>query len=150
MPVFAQPALDPDEWQPSPDDSRSYQLVKLRFQKALAVYDHLSVFLSLQKDLEGSTIWTKKEVVYEHLLKAFFVLNERFSHFEQDLAMADTEEKALNEFLNLYPTGLFQFPCPDRVCFRDDYTVSYDDLESLPDPQQAEDFLYRVTRQIIC
>lgn len=142
---FAWPAfaLNPYEWNTKEEDPRSYKQVKVRFNKDLEVYDYPSVFLSLQRELEESPVWTRNEPAYRSLHKAMQILNERFSHFESELSVAGSEMKPLSEFLDQYGTGLFQFPCPDGVCFREDYTVSYMDLEILAD-SQAEDFLYRI------
>lgn len=137
-------ALDPFEWAPNPNDPRAYPPVRERFQEALTVYDYPTVFQTLQKDLSASPLWNKTEPAYQRLLEAFRELNERFSHFETDLAAADKEGKTLDDFLNRYGTGLFQFPCPDGTCFSGkDYALTYDEIEALPDPL-AEDLLFRI------
>lgn len=141
QPVFA---LDPYEWNPKPDDPRAYGPVSARFQQALAAYDHPHVFRKLQEDLEASPHWNKTEPAYQKLLEAFRALNDRFSHFEADLASADERGETLDAFLARTPTGLFQFPCPDGICFSGKgYALSYAEIEALPDPQ-AEDLLYRI------
>lgn len=137
-------ALDPFEWAPNPNDPRAYPPVRERFQEALTVYDYPTVFQTLQKDLSSFPLWNKTEPAYQRLLEAFRELNERFSHFETDLAAADKEGKTLDDFLNRYGTGLFQFPCPDGTCFSGkEYALTYDEIEALPDPL-AEDLLFRI------
>ena len=140
-PVFA---LDPYEWNPKPDDPRAYAPVRQRYQDALAAYDYPTVFRKLQKELEASPLWGKTESAYQRLIQAFRVLNERFSHFETDLARADKKGETLDAFLARTPTGLFQFPCPDGICFSGKgYALPYQEIEALPDPK-AEDLLYRI------
>jgi hypothetical protein len=142
-PLFA---LDPFEWTSKPDDPRAYQQIRNRNQELLAAYDYSAVFRKLQSDLESSPIWNKNktEPAYQDLLKALRELNERFSHFEADLAAAETEGKTLDAFLASQPTGLFQFPCPDGTCFSGkEYAITYEQIEKLPDPL-AEDLLYRI------
>lgn len=144
--LLARPALalDPFEWAPNPDDPRAYPPVRARFEAALAAYDYPTVFQQLQEDLEASSLWNKTEPAYQRLLEAFRDLNERFSRFESNLAAADQEGETLDTFLARTPTGLFQFPCPDGVCFSGKgYALSYAEIEAIPDPQ-AEDLLYRI------
>lgn len=144
--LLARPALalDPYEWEPNPNDPRAYPPVRERFQETIAAYDYPTVFQQLQKDLENSPLWTKTEPPYQRLLQALRVLNERFSHFEADLAAADKKGETLDAFLERTPTGLFQFPCPDGVCFSGKgYALPYSEIETLPD-LLSEDILYRI------
>jgi len=141
QPLFA---LDPYQWSPMPDDPRAYPQVRERFQQSLAIYDYPTVFRKLQYELETSSLWGKTEPSFQRLLEAFRVLNERFSHFEADLARADKKGETLDDFLARMPTGLFQFPCPDGICFSGKgYELSYAEIETLSDTQ-AEDILYRI------
>lgn len=140
-PLFA---LDPFEWEPSRNDPRSYPPLRERYQEHAAVYDYPAIFRDLQEGLEHAPVWTKTEPAYQRLLEAFRVLNGRFSEFEEELAAADEERDTLDLFLSRYPTGLFQFPCPDGVCFSGKgYQITYEEIEALPDPL-AEDLLYRM------
>ncbi|MBI3805302.1 MAG: hypothetical protein HY282_16250 [Nitrospirae bacterium] len=140
-PLFA---LDPFEWNPKPADPRAYAPVRQAHQPSLAAWDYPTVFRKLQADLETAPQWNKTEPAYQRLLQALRVLNERFSHFESDLARADKNGETLDAFLDRTPTGLFQFPCPDGVCFSGTaYALTYDEIGALPDPQ-AEDLLYRI------
>lgn len=141
--VAAQEPIDPDAWEPAPSDPRSAAAVRQRFAAPLAVYDYPSVWRALQQEFERSPIWNRDEPIYHRLSGAFRLLNERFDRFESDLAAAVDRAERIDAFLERYPTGLFQFPCPGRICFRDDLEVSYDDVAQLP-RAQAEDFLYRV------
>jgi hypothetical protein len=110
----------------------------------LEAFDYPALFRALQEELETAPLWKKTDPAYRHLLDAFQVLNERFSHFKSDLAAADKEGKVLDDFLSRYPTGLFQFPCPDGVCFSGKpFELSYGQIETLPDPLAA-DLLYRI------
>jgi hypothetical protein len=144
--LLARPALalDPFEWEPNPNDPRAYPPVRERFQEALAVYDYPTVFQQLQEELEASPLWEKTEPEYQHLRDALRELNERFSRFDANLAAADKEGETLDSFLARTPTGLFQFPCPDGVCFSGKgYALPYSEIEALPDPL-AEDLLFRI------
>ena len=144
--LLARPALalDPYEWTPKPDDPRAFEQALNRYRQPLAAYDYPTVFRGLQKDLESSPLWGKTEPAYQRLLEALRVLNERFSHFEANLAAADKKGETLDTFLARTPTGLFQFPCPDGVCFSGKgYALPYQEIEALPDPQ-AEDLLFRI------
>ena len=138
-------ALDPDEWTTirKPDDPRAYEQVTQRFQQPLADQAYPTVFLQLQRDLEGTRALSPQDKAYKSLLQALTTLNERFATFDTELAKTDSD-KAVDEFLQRIPTGLFQFPCPDSRCFLGQpIEVSYDQLEALPD-EKAKDFLYRI------
>jgi hypothetical protein len=138
-------ALDAENWPVirQADDSRAYEQVKQRFQQSLSNLEYLKVFAELQRELETSAVWSKQEHAYTSLGQAFSTLNERFTTFDTELAKSDSN-KAVDEFLERIPTGLFQFPCPDTRCFNGRMIeVTYDDLEHLPDAK-AKDFLYRL------
>lgn len=143
--VAARPAfaLDPYEWEPKPADPRAYPQVRERHQSSLAAYDYPTVFQKLQEDLETSS-WDKKNPSYQRLLEAFRTLNRRFAEFDAELTVADKKGETLDAFLARTPTGDFQFPCPDGVCFSGKgYALPYAEIEALPEPL-AEDLLYRI------
>ena len=139
-------ALDPYEWDDAnATDPRAYPQVQAQFAKELDLYDYAAVFNALLRDLDNSTLWSKQENVYTNLRHALSTLAERFSHFDIDLAQADRQQLSVQDFLDRYPTGLFQFPCPNGECFgASEFRVTYDELMTLADAQ-AEDFLYRVS-----
>lgn len=146
--LFITPAfpLDPTEWDNlrSAQDARSYEQAWARYQEKLDDYDYSAVFRSLQAELEASPVWADRESrVYQNLIAAFRKHNEKFANFKSDLAGIKKEE-AVDDFLGKYPTGLFQFKCPDERCFAGQpFQVTYAELEALPDGQTA-DFLYRI------
>lgn len=136
-------SLDPENWKSLRDasDSRTYEETAKRFEPQLSRSEYPAVFKALSQDLDTSAVWTKQEPEFRHLRAAIDSLIDRFSQFRPPV---ESLEASVSEFLDRFPTGQFQFPCPDTKCFNGKpYEVSYEQLENLKDAQ-AKDFLYRI------
>ena len=77
---------DPQEWEPSDSDPRSYAATVERFQSELEAYGYASVFRQLQSDLEIWIYENGTDDPHTHLLEAFRTLNTRFADYERRLA----------------------------------------------------------------
>lgn len=138
----ARAAFDPYEWEPRPEDSRSYERVRERFAALLEVHDYPAVFLALQAEAQGSPLWQGGEPVRQKLLQALDELTGRFVGLPPPASGALGTAEGLDRLLSRVDTGLFQ--CLDERCFGGTaFEVTFEELAVLPQ-EQGEDFRYRV------
>ncbi len=135
-------AFDPFEWEPVPEDPRSYEAVRERYAPVLEVYDYPTVLLALQAEAEGSPHWQGGEPVYRRLLQALDELTGRFAAVPPPAPGELGGGEGLDRLLARVDTGLFQ--CVGEKCFSGrPFEVAFEDLAALPQ-EQGEDFRYRV------
>lgn len=139
---------DPQEWEPSDSDPRSYAATVERFQSELEAYGYASVFRQLQSDLEIWIYENGTDDPHTHLLEAFRTLNTRFADYERRLAELVSEgdedlDAAAGQFLDEHATGLFQRMDTPCGWFSGTHNVRCGTIRQAVDCAQAEDFLYR-------